>query len=252
MEFKTIWRGVTKAVVHRAPEILTGTGIVGLIVAGATAVYVTPKAVQLCEEKKKELNAEKLTMKDTVKTVWKLYIPSVAMSVVSSACIIGANTVNARRNAVLATAYAASETALKEYRDKVVEAIGEKKEEDIRDAIVKEKVKANPVVNDEAMTYTKNGKTVFLDPYSGRYFTSDVEYVKRVVNELNRRMLDEVSVSLNDLYYELDLHPVKMGDDLGWCIDDGFIDIRLSAQLMPNDEPCVVLDYVRLPKPSFY
>ena len=46
----------------------------------------------------------------------------------STTCIIGANNVNAKRNAVLTTACHVSERALSEYRNKVVEVIGEEKE----------------------------------------------------------------------------------------------------------------------------
>ena len=47
-------------------------------------------------------------------------IPAGVTVIAAAACIVGANSVNIKRNAALATAYSLSETALKEYQSKVV------------------------------------------------------------------------------------------------------------------------------------
>lgn len=56
-------------------------------------------------------------------------------------------------------------------------------------------------------------------------------------------MRDEIYISLNDLYFELGLDNIKLGDELGWNIDKGYIDINFSSQLDANGTPCLVLDY---------
>ena len=110
-----------------SPEILTGIGIAGLVVTTVMAVRATPKALILIEDRKKELREDTLTPVETVKAVWICYVPAALTGTVSIACLIGANSVNLRRNAALATAYTLSESALKEYQEKVVETIGEKR-----------------------------------------------------------------------------------------------------------------------------
>ena len=86
-----------------------------------------------------------------------LYSP-VVTGVCSAACIIGASSISARRNAALVTAYTISETALKEYRDKAVEVVGVKKEQAIRDAVAKDKLeKAN--VKEREFISTGRGET---------------------------------------------------------------------------------------------
>ena len=55
-------------------------------------------------------------------------------------------------------------------------------------------------------------------------------------------------VSLNDLYDELDLDHTKVGDELGWKIDDGLIELYFSSQLADDGTPCIVMDYVSAPK----
>lgn len=231
----------TSAAKH-SPEILMGIGIAGMVATSVMAVRATPKALRLIEDKKAETNEEKLTPIETVKTTWKCYLPAVITGGVSVACLIGANSVNTRRNAALATAYTLSESALKEYQEKVVETVGEKKEQSVRDAIAKDKLEQNPVTNREVII-TDKGDTLCFDAVSGRYFKSDIEKLKKAVNELNRRMRDEMYISLNEFYYEIGLNSIGIGDELGWNIDNGYIEPSFSSQLAEDGTPCLVIGY---------
>ena len=248
----TITTNVRQFVSKRRPEILTGIGISGMITTSVLAVKATPKALELIEEKKKEKGVDQLSPLEVVKAAWKPYIPAMVICIVSTSCLIGASSVNAKRNAVLATAYKLSETALTEYREKVIETIGEKKERTVRDKVAKERVKRNPVSKNEVIV-TRNGKTLCFDPISGRYFMCSIETIKRAENELNKQMLHDISgyVSLNDFYDELGLDHTSVGDDLGWNTDQ-LIDINFSSQLNDNGEPSVVLDYLVAPKYNYY
>lgn len=231
----------TTATKH-SPEILTGIGIAGMVATSIIAVRATPKALRLIEKKKEEAKEETLTPVETVKTAWKCYIPAVITGGVSVGCLIGASSVNVRRNAALATAYALSETALKEYQEKVVETIGEKKEQSVRDAIAKDKLVQAPIANREVII-TQKGDTLCFDAVSGRYFKSDIEKIKKAVNELNRRMITEMYISLNEFYYEIGISGISIGDDLGWNVDHGYIDPSFSSQLAEDGTPCLVLSY---------
>lgn len=236
----------------RSPEILTGIGIAGMITTTVLAVRATPKALQLIEEKKNEDWVDDLSPLEVVKAAWKPYVPAAVTGIASVACLIGASSVNAKRNAALATAYKLSETALTEYREKVIETIGEKKEKTVRDKVAEERVKKNPVSKSEVIV-TNNGTTLCFDPISARYFKSSIDKIKRAENELNKQMLHDISgyVSLNEFYDELGLDHTSVGDDLGWNVDR-LIDISFSSQLNDNGEPSVVLDYLVAPKYDFY
>jgi hypothetical protein len=253
--------GVRNTLVKHSPGILTGLGIAGMVTSTVMAVKATPKALALIEEEKRRQNkelveagheptVEKLKVKDVVRVTWKCYIPSVASTAVSAVCLIGANTVNVRRNAALAAAYTLSESALKEYQEKVVETIGEKKERTVRDAIAKDHLEKNPVENTEVIL-TGKGETLCLDLLSGRYFKSDMEKLKRAENELNRRMKYENYISLNDLYDEIGLSQTRLGDKLGWNIDRGYIEIYFSSQLATDGTPCLTLDFDKAPEYDF-
>lgn len=184
---------------------------------------------------------------ETVQLTWKCYIPSAVIGGISICCLIGASSVNFRRNAALATAYTLSESALKEYQEKVIETIGEKKEQSVRDAIAKDKLEQNPVVSREVII-TEKGNTLCYDIISCRYFRSDIDKIKKIENELNRRMRDEMYISLNDFYYELGLNGSSMGEDLGWNIDEGYIDLNFSSQLAEDGTPCLVINYKLAPR----
>lgn len=255
-----------------SPEILTGVGIAGMITTTVLAVRATPKALILIEEEiqrqQEELDKfaeenmgkesiwssctkiENLKPVEVVRTVWKCYIPTVATGTLSIACLIGASSVNVRRNAALATAYSLSESAMKEYQEKVIETIGEKKEQGVRDSIAKDKIIRDPVVNKEVII-TGRGETLCYDSITSRYFKCDIEKLRKVENELNKRLISEMYISLNDFYYEIGLRSTDVGDDLGWNIDDGLIDLEFSSQLAEDDTPCLVIGYRIAPRYDF-
>lgn len=238
----------------RSPEILMGMGIAGMFTTTVLAVKATPKALELIDEKKKELGVEKLTPVETVKTTWKCYVPAAITGVASTGCLIGSNSVNAKRYAALTTAYKISETAYAEYRDKVVETIGEKKEKTIRDKVSKEQIEKNPVQKTDIII-TGKGNTLCFDPLSHRYFYSSLEKIQRAVNNLNKQIITDAfdaGVSLNDFYDEIGIPGTATGDSLGWKIDS-LIDIYPSAQMAEDGtehegEPCMVLNYSNPPQ----
>lgn len=233
-----------------SPEILTGIGVTGMITSTVLAVKATPRAMKLIEQSRLELHKENLTPLETVKVAWKPYLPAAITGVVSISCIIGGSAVSSKRNAALATAYTISEKALVRYRDKVVETIGEKKERAIREKIAQDEVNENPVSNAQVIV-TAKGNTLCMDSITRRYFRSDIEKIKKVVNDLNRKMLTDNYVSLNEFYYALDLEGTKTGNQLGWNVSQGYIDIYYSASLAENDEPCIVIDFETAPYYDF-
>lgn len=250
-------RDVKTSLARHSPEILIGIGITGMLTTTVLAVKATPKALRLMEEKKEELEVETLTPVETVKTTWKCYLPAAITGAVSIACLIGSNSVNVRRNAALATAYKLSESAFTEYREKVVETIGEKKERVVRDKVSEEQIKNNPRTTHEVIV-TGKGDTLFFEPLSSRYFYSNLEKIKRAENKLNKEIICDAfdhGVTVNDFYAEIGLPNTATGDNLGWKLDY-LIDIYPSAQMADEGtehegEPCIVLNYTNPPRYDF-
>lgn len=226
-----------------SPGILTGIGITGMIGATFMAVKATPKALYLIEAKKEESEVEELTPIETIKTCWKCYIPATLTTVASTACLIGASTVSAKRNAALATAYSISEAALREYQEKVVEVIGEKKEKAVRDAVAKDQIDRDPVTKSEVVIIDSNSNTLCYEPLSGRYFKSTIDKIKKAEIELDRQMIQEMYVSLNDFYWEIGLDGTDLGDKMGWNLSKGYMDLSFSSQLADDGTPCAVIVY---------
>lgn len=245
-------RSIKGVLERHAPEILTGIGVAGMVTSTVLAVKATPKACLLINDRKNELEVEKLPVTELVKTTWKCYIPAVVTCGASIACLVGASSVNFKRNAALATAYKLSEAALSEYKDAVIETIGEKKEQSVRDKVAEERLKKNPVSKSEVIV-TGNGTTLCYDPVGNSYFKSSIQQIESAKNKLNARMLSENYVSLNDFYDELGIGPTKLGDDLGWDIyKDGLIDIAFSSRLAEDGTPCLVMDYSIAPRYEYY
>ena len=226
-----------------SPGILTGIGIAGMIGATFMAVKATPKALYLIESKKEESEVEELTPVETIKTCWTCYIPATLTTVLSAVCLIGASTVSAKRNAALATAYSISEAALREYQEKVVEVIGEKKEKAVRDAVAKDQIERDPVTKSEVVIIDSNSNTLCYEPLSGRYFKSTIDKIKKAEIKLDRQMIQEMYVSLNDFYWEIGLDGTDLGDQMGWNLSKGYMDLSFSSQLADDGTPCAVIVY---------
>lgn len=249
--FKNISSDVSK----HSPEILTGIGIAGMVATTILAVKATPKACRLIREAEVIYNEDVACIEDerplpkieVVKACWKCYIPAAVTGATSIACLIGASAVNLRRNAALTAAYTLSDTALREYREKVIETVGEKKEQNVRNAVAKGQVEKNPVSKNEILIPDK-GTTLCYDPITARYFKSDHDKLKKAENEINSMMLEDGCVSINDFYYEIGLDNARIGDDLGWSYSrDRLVKLNLSSQLAEDGTPCIVLDFQTAP-----
>lgn len=237
-----------KEIIKNSPKILIGFGIGGMLTSVIFAVKATPKVIKLKELKEKE--GEKLTKFEFIKIAWKPYMPATISFIASTAMIIGADSIHSKRNVVLATAYKLSENVLTEYQEKVKQVVGEEKEKEIRDEIAKDRINNNPVKQSDVII-TGKGESLCYDSLSGRYFKSDIDKIRKAENVLNRRLINDMYVSLNEFYDEIGLSYTSIGEKLGWNISKGMIEISFSAQLSENETPCLVIDYSVAPEYNY-
>lgn len=233
-----------------SPIILTSLAVGGLVTTVIFAVKATPKAVELIKADSRDAHDGDpygYTHKEAIKSAWKVYIPTTCMGVLTVACIIGSHSINQRRNAALATVYSLTEKAFKEYSEKVIETVGKNKELKIRDDISADKIKQNPPGETEVI-FTGKGEVLCYDSLSGRYFKSDIEHIRRTINDLNKNLLSDMFLSVNDLYYAIGLANTKLGEELGWDVDRGLLEVSFSSHLTESGEPCLVLNYDVMPK----
>lgn len=227
-----------------APEILIGVGIASGIGAVVTAVSATVKAASIIEKRKAEKDT--LTKKEIVAAVWKNYIPTAGAVILSVGCIVAANTVNRKRSAALAAAYALSETAFSAYKQSVADEFGVEKEYDISDKAIQKQIIDKPVKSSKVVTI-ENGEVLTYDSFSGRYFKSSKNGILSAVNELNRLIINDGGATLNDFYDLIGLDNVQMGDILGWLYDQKSISVRFGSHLTTDGEPCMSFAFNVMP-----
>ena len=164
----------------------------------------------------------------------------------STVDILGTLCVSNRRIATLSVACSLAETTLREHKEKLVEVLGEKNAQKVREAISKEKVTNNKTPEPTQIINTGGGDTLCYDEYSGRYFYSSPEKIGEAIVKLSYDIQSEMWVELNRLYVELGLKGVKMGDDLGWSVDHtdrGRIPVYYTAILTENNRPCIAMQF---------
>ena len=182
-----------------------------------------------------------MTKMDKFKLTWKCYIPVVAVGATTMGCIIGANTVHTTRNAALASLYALTDSAFREYKTKVIQEIGKTKEIKIRDEVAKDRIASNPP-NSTNVIMSGTGEVLCYDALSGRYFMSSYETIRQKFNDLNYKLRSEMRMELNELYYELKLPPIELGKLVGFNLEKSQIEPIYSTQLDNTGRPCLVID----------
>lgn len=239
-----------------SPTILTTLGVGGLLTTVIFAIKATPKAMEVIEDelyaRNQVLRGAELSFLDKVKVAWKLYIPTAAMGVVTTACIIGSNSINQSRNAALATVYGLTEVAFREYKEKVVDNIGRNKELKIRDDIAGDRVANNPV-GDRTIIITGNGEVLCYDALCDRYFNSSAEKIRQQVLDLNEDLRTEMATwaDLNDLYYAIGLPPTILGRKMGFDMNKGYIMLQYTSTLTPEMQPCLSIEATVYPNPRY-
>lgn len=245
---KNVFTALSTFADRNKAQILTGMGIAGFISAALFTGSGAIKANQLIEDKKNTLDVDRLTPKETIKTVYPCFIPAVSTAIISTACILGATSINLRRTAALATAYNLSEKAFTEYKHEVLDKVGVEKAREIDEAIDQRHVNTRSTNN--APLLVGDGEILCFDNLTGRYFKSTMNAIEKAKNTINATLIDENTATLNLFYSEIDspdLQGVKIGDDIGWDIEKLKLDIRFSSTITKDGRPCLVLNYRTTP-----
>lgn len=244
MNLKIVANAISTFLRKNSPQILAATASIGVVATAVVAVQATPKAMRLVDEARNEHGD--ISKVDAVRAAWKAYIPAAVVGASTIACIIGGTGVSIKRCATLAAAYSVSESRLHEYKQKVLETVGAEKAQEVQNHISEAALK--PTTEKVLPSAEKHeGDTLLYDIWSGRYFYGDRNTVDRMVNQLNQRLLADESISLNEFYEAIGLDCNKSGNEVGWNLNDGLIELRYSAQVASNGEPCLVIDFFREP-----
>ena len=239
---------------RNSATILTCVGAAGVIATTVTAVKATPKVLALLDQAKEE-KKEELTILETVKVAGPAYIPTVVLGASTLACIFGANVLNQRGQASLMSAYALVDSAYKDYRKKVDEIYGEEAGGLIRSGIAKDKYE-DEYADEPAKP--EDGNRLYYDYYSDRYFEAAPFDVQRAEYEVNRTLMMDDGVYLNDWYKLLGLAPLEHGDNFGWntCANmdaywQSWIDFHHEKVVMDDGLECIIISFAQEPYSDF-
>ena len=242
---------VKGALDKRAPEILLVTGVIGVVATAILAARGATKAADILQRQREEEEKEPDT-KELVKAYATAYAPAVASGAITIASIIASHKITSDRLASLANAYVLADNSFKMYKEKVKEAIGEKKEGNIRDEVVKERLANNPLNNGDVVVIG-TGDVLCFDCLSGRYFKSTMNKIQKAVNDVNEVMKSDNYISLNEFYDHIGLPHIDIGEELGWSAGK-YVDVRFSTILSTDDSPtgegvpCLALEYLIGPR----
>lgn len=230
--------------------ILTGVGVVGTVGTAVLTGRATFKAAQVIFEAEQEISFEmvELDTKTKVKMVAPLYIPPVLVGTGTIAAIIMANHVSSKRAAALAVAYGLGEKRFQEYREKVEEKLGVSKSKTIRDNVAQDRVAANP--EGQNIVIISSGDVLCYDMYSGRYFQSSMEKIRKAENTINAEILNHQIASLSSFYEEVGLEPAGFSDEIGFN-SENLLELHITTTKDPQDRPCLAIDFNLTPKPDY-
>ena len=239
------------------PEILVGLGVAGMMTSTVLAVKATPKALDIMEDKKADMGVTYLTRKEIAQATWKLYAPSIGVGLASAACIILGTSKSIKRNTALATVYALSESTLREYQSKAKEMLGEEKAAELDREVAKSRIRKREVTTivesegSEYIHHTGNGDTLVYDSLSGRYFRSSMNSIESAVNSINKSLLNDYIMTLNEFYNELGVPTIGAGSLIGWKSDKELLEVSFESDVDQNGNPYLVLSYKNRPIPVY-
>lgn len=239
------------------PEILVGLGVAGMMTSTVLAVKATPKALDIMEDKKADMGVTYLTRKEIAQATWKIYAPSIGVGLASAACIILGTSKSIKRNTALATVYALSESTLREYQTKAKEMFGEEKAAELDREVAKARVRKREVTTivetegSEYIHHTGNGDTLVYDTLSGRYFRSSMNSIESAVNSINKSLLNDYIMTLNEFYNELGVPTIGAGSLIGWKSDKELLEVSFESDVDQNGNPYLVLSYKNRPVPVY-
>ena len=250
MRFDNLLSNSKKFINRNSATILTCMGATGVIGTAILAAKATPKALKSLEAAKEE-KGDDLTKLEITIAAGPAYIPSLVVGVSTIACIFGANILNKRQQAALASAYAFINGSYNEYRNKVNELYGEEADDEIRTAIAKDHYDGKEVID-------AGGEELFYDDFSKRYFKSTRLKVQNALYQLNRDLIMCDGITVNAFYAYLGIPGIEDGDELGWCTCYNYevywqmwIDFGISTFTLDDGVECTKIVIYQDPVPDF-
>ena len=229
---------------QHSPAILSaiaGLGTVTTAYLAAKAGYESAKLLDVREELDGISENKIERLKDRTKIVWKLYIPTTISATSTIACIVFANRAGARKAIAAQSALAFSQQLYSEYRDRVIDEFGARKDQSIRDQIAEDRVKLDPPPSNDLLMIGP-GNVLCCEMFTGRYFGSDMETLRKAQNDLNAKILSQDYATMDDFYYMIGIGSTSKSSQIGWK-SNKLMELQFSTVLTDDGRPCLSFDY---------
>lgn len=252
MHFKGIINMAASFAKSHSSEILTCVSIVGTGAAAYLAFKGGMNTEAILNERMEQ--GEELTKKDVAKVVIKEAAPAAGVIILTWASIVSSGIISYRRAKALGTlanAYLTTTEFANAYRSQVVKTMGKDKDEEIVGAVGQDLINNDPPSN-SIIFNTGEGNTLFKDRITGRYFRSDLDFIRRQQVEINNWLAaGEDWVSVNEWFSLIGLEQCDDLDGLGWNVEEK-VKFDLAACLSPENEPCILINYDISPRMDIY
>jgi uncharacterized protein DUF6353 len=240
-----------KLLVDNASVLLTAAGVVGTVSTAVLAGRGGIKAGRILEVHEDTLRREtddpeaELQTLDKVKIVWPFFFTPALTGTATVAAIIMGHRVSAQKAAALAAAYGLAERNLSEYKEKVSEHLTGPKKEKLETELAKDQVARTPG-HEKVVIIEGTDDSLCLDQYTGRYFKSNPEKIRRAVNASNAEVHQHGQVSLSHFYDELELAPTSWSDTVGWGMGEQIV-VKYNYVEAPDGRPVLAIDFEKPP-----
>lgn len=266
MKVKQMAKVVMKFVDENLPLILTIAAECGLVATVVSAVHDAPKAKDAISETKDEKAKELQETSDRVLVVenvklnaWEyfkclapVYWRTAVCATGTGLCIFFAYHTQHKRYLAALGLLALREKDLEKYKNKVKELFGESKAEKVENELANDIIQMAPM-EDENTFFTMYGNQLFYDTASHSWFRSNLNAVKKGINDFNAQLMHDKEASVDDLCYHYGFEQMAeagLSRNI-WTYDD-----NKENQLVPKfrfsghpvtQEACTVITYDRLP-----
>ena len=251
---------------HYSPEILTGVGVVGVVVSTVFACKATLKVEEIVDEHKEKVTkitdartntpekyseqASKhdlvIVYKRTVISMVKLYALPVGLGTLSIACILGSHRILRKENAAISAAYMALSESFKKYRQRVIEDSGKDKDKEFLYGIKSQQIETTDADGNKTTEVVNVKDSSLYSPYAKFFdvgnpnWTKNPElnlmFLRSQQNSANDKLHSRGHIFLNEVYDMLGLPRNEAGQYVGWVDGhgDSFVDFNIYDIASPE------------------